>query len=111
MLCWLKKNGFVKKEYTKDSQEVIYLLSIIVFKYRSDMEYIYKYIYNLKKKYPAFLSFFAYYESNWYKYLKGISLDYTKITKLQRSNSYIENYSKIIKSILGKTPNYHDKNS
>ena len=102
MVLWLKKNGFGKKEYTKDSQEIIYLLSIIVFKYRSDMEYVYTTIDNLKKKYPAFLGFFAYYEANWYKYLKDTSLDYTKITKLQRSNSYIENYNKIIKSILGK---------
>lgn len=46
--------------------------------------------------------FFSYYESNWYKYLKDTSLNYTKITKLQHSNSYIENYNKIIKSILGK---------
>ena len=29
-------------------------------------------------------------------------MDYTKISKLQRCNSYLENYNKIIKNTLGK---------
>lgn len=66
------------------------------------MKFIKTSIENLKVKYPQFLSFFSYYESNWYKYLQDGSIDYTKVSKLQRCNSYIENYNKIIKKCLGK---------
>ena len=74
MVRWLKTNGFGKKEFKHEAQEIAYLLSTILFKYKSE---------NLKKKYPDFLSFFAYYESNWFQYLEDGSIDYTKLTKLQ----------------------------
>ena len=57
----------------------------------------------MKNKYPDFLSFFEYYENFWYPYLENSILDYTKITKLQRCNSYLENYNRIIKASLGNT--------
>jgi len=37
----------------------------------------------------------------WYYYLENAMLDYSKISKLQRCNSYLENYNKIIKSKIG----------
>ena len=66
------------------------------------MDYITTTFANLKEKYPEFITFFSYYEDNWFKYLEDGSIDYTKVTKLQRCNSYIENYNKIIKNTLGK---------
>lgn len=66
------------------------------------MEYVNNTINNLKTLYTEFLTFFQYYENNWYEYLENSMLDYNKVTKLQRCNSYIENYNKIIKNTLGK---------
>lgn len=66
------------------------------------MKYIQKTILNMKKTYPDYDIFYDYYEKNWYKYLESGVLDYTKITKHQRCNSYLENYNKIIKNTLGK---------
>ena len=64
------------------------------------MNYIRETIQSMKDKYKDFISFFDYYEKNWYKYLEAGILDYTKISKLQRCNSYLENYNKTIKNII-----------
>lgn len=45
------------------------------------------------------------YKYNKYYYLEKGILDYNKITKLQRCNSYLENYNKISKSTLGTISN------
>lgn len=66
------------------------------------MNYIKETILSMKDKYKDFISFFDYYEKNWYIYLDSGILGYTKISKLQRCNSYFENYNKIIKNTLGK---------
>ena len=102
LIRWLKKNGYGSNEYKKSNEEIAYLLTIILFKYKSNMKYIEKTILNMKKTYPDYEIFYDYYEKNWYKYLESGVLDYTKITKLQRCNSYLENYNKIIKNTLGK---------
>jgi hypothetical protein len=72
--------------YKKKSKKIVYLLTIILFKYKSNMNYIKTTLENLKEKYPEFISFFTYYEVNWFKYLEDGSIDYTKVTKLQRCN-------------------------
>ena len=61
------------------------------------MDYVKNTLNNLRDSYPNFQIFFDYYEKNWYYYLENALQDYTKISKLQRFNSYIENYNKIIK--------------
>lgn len=48
----------------------------------------------MKDKYIDFISFFDYYEKNWFNYLEVGNLDYTKISKLKRSNSYLETITK-----------------
>ena len=69
----------MKRELKNKSLEINYLLTIIVFKYKSDMEYLYKTLENWNKKYPGYKSFFDYYENYWYKYLKDGSIGYTKL--------------------------------
>ena len=57
MDLWLKSNGFGKNEFKKEAQEIIYLLNIILFKDKSNLEYIKTSTENLNDKYPKFLSF------------------------------------------------------
>lgn len=102
LVRWMKNNGLGKKEKKEVRENIIYILTILLFKYKSDMEYVKNTINNLKTLYTEFLTFFQYYENNWYEYLENSMLDYNKVTKLQRCNSYIENYNKIIKNTLGK---------
>ncbi len=52
------------------------------------MNYLKSTLNELKANYPGFISFFNYYESNWYYYLENSILDYSKITKLQRCKAY-----------------------
>ena len=99
----MKNNGLGKKDIKKDREDIIYILTILLFKYNSNMTYVENTMKELRKSYPNFENFFDYYENNWYYYLKNSMLDYSKISKLQRCNSYIENYNKIIKGIIGNT--------
>ena len=101
LVRWMKKNGFGTNEFKEQRKEIIYLLTIILFKYKSNKSYIEETIKNLIESYPNFITFFNYYKSEWYQYLISGVLDYTKVTKLQHSNSFIENYNKIIKQAIG----------
>ena len=47
-------------------------------------------------------NYIAYYKKQWFKYFENGMLDYSKITKGQRSNNYIENYNRRIKLKLSK---------
>ena len=42
-------------------------------------------------------NFINYYKNQWQKYFKNGMLDYSQISKSQRSNSYIQNYNRRIK--------------
>ena len=78
----MKNNGLGKKEIKKEREDIIYILTFILFKYKSDMSYVMSTLEDLKNSYPLFLSFFQYYENNWYYYLENAMLDYSKISKL-----------------------------
>jgi len=71
-----------KKKLNQERDDIIYILTIILFKYKSDMSYVKAALEDLKNSYPLFLPFCQYYENNWYYYLENAMLDYSKISKL-----------------------------
>ena len=55
-----------------------------------------------------FCDYISYYKKQWFKYFENGILDYSNISKSQRSNSYIENYNgdinlKLSKYLYGKS--------
>ena len=82
-----KKNKKVSRNLLKDLYKLPYIYAFNK-----------KCIENLFSKYPnEYIEFRHYFEKYWKKiFLEGM-LDYTKIKKEYRSNSYIENYNKHIK--------------
>lgn len=59
MVRLIKTNGFGKKEYKIEAQEIVYLLATILFKYKSNMEYVYsKHYRKLKKKISWYFKLF-----------------------------------------------------
>ena len=54
------------------------------------------------KKYDILENFINYFRTQWFKYYENGMLDYSSLSKYQRSNSYIENYNRRIKLRLSK---------
>lgn len=40
LVRWMKNNGLGKKEIKKEREDIIYILTFILFKYKSDMSYV-----------------------------------------------------------------------
>jgi hypothetical protein len=53
----VKKNNFGSNAFKTQREEIIYLLTIILFKYKSDLTYIIDTINTMKKKYTDFYLF------------------------------------------------------
>ena len=49
-----------------------------------------------------YIKFYNYYKHQWYKYLRNGYLNYTKINRIFFSNSYLENFNRIIKMKISK---------
>ena len=54
------------------------------------------------KKVKKYNEFILYYNNQWKKYIINGMLDYSGLSKEERSNSYIENYNRRIKLRLSK---------
>ena len=99
----LKKLGSIPFLFTKEKNSIEITFNNIKDKYKKD-----------EKKYKDLLEdigkYEVYYKTQWLDYLKNGMLNYYKIEKFRRSNSYIGNYNKHLKTLL-KPFIYKNKNS
>ena len=95
----LKLLGSDNKKITNTLLKHLYKAPFI---FSRDKNYINAIYESFLKKYDFLDTFIGYYKSHWYKYLENGMQDYSIITKMQRSNSYIENYNRRIKLKLSK---------
>ena len=92
MNLFSKKNKLVSRNLLKDLYKLPYIYAFNK-----------KCIENLFSKYPnQYIEYRHYFEKYWKKFFLEGMLDYTKIKKEYRSNSYIENYNKRIKLKLSE---------
>ena len=83
-----------KKEYTKLMLKELYMLPFIYNDNNNKIQEIKNKYYSKDENYK---NYFEYFEKQWANYfIKGI-LNYVYLKKDERSNSYIENYNRIIK--------------
>jgi len=103
------KIGLYNHDYKEYSDDLLKDLTTIPFIYNDNKEVL-KTVYDkyksLKKKDTIFINlldkFVKYYNKVWGKYLSDGTLNYAYLNKIQRSNSYLENYNKKIKQELSK---------
>ena len=86
------------------------------FLYSKDNDIIDKYFESLQKEYynsnyyKNILDYELYFKNTWTEYFKNGMLNYNKLDRFRRINSYLKNYNKHIKSVLNpfllKTKNY-----
>ena len=76
-----------KKEITNSLLKQLYKAPFI---FSKEKNYINSICESFSKKYEYLTIFIGYYKSQWYKYFENGMLDYSIITKSQRSNRYIE---------------------
>ena len=94
------------KLLTKDKKESTELMIkefyLAPFKYYLDNNYLNSICNHYVKEFNYMKKNIDYYKKQWFRYFKKGMLDYSNITKNQRSNSYIENYYRLIKLKLSK---------
>ena len=95
----LKLLNSENKETTNSLLQHLYKAPFI---FPRDKNYINSICESFSKKYEYLTIFIGYYKSQWYKYFENGMLDYSIITKSQKSNRYIENYNRRIKLELSK---------
>ena len=99
----LKSYGLYKKSSKLDSDNLLDALGRIPFIYKGDMKIFESEIKKLSNEYPKYVNFINnYILGNKKTYFEDGSLDYSKVPKDCRSNSFLENYNGFIKSKLGK---------
>ena len=82
------------KNITNDFLKLLYKAPFI---FRKDTNYINAICEKYMQEHKYLENFINYYKNQWQKYFKNGMLDYSQISKSQRSNSYIENYNRRIK--------------
>ena len=103
----LNKIGLFKKNISNISQDLLKELGSIPFNVHNNNNIIneifdkYSYKYSDKDDNIKYENFKSYFIKTWNKYFINGSLNYIYLNKKQRSNSYLENYNKRIKQILG----------
>ena len=102
LLRHLRNLGLYNKEYKIKSNEVIKSCGSLPFTIHKNPKVMNILLEQLKKELGS-KGFSFYFEEEWAQFIiyNGI-LDYHNVSKDFRSNSYIENYNKSIKQILGK---------
>ena len=95
------KLKLLNSENKETTNSLLQHLYKALFIFPRDKNYI-NAICEFSKSYEYLNVFIGYYKSQWYKYFENGMLDYSIITKSQRSNSYIENYNRRIKLKLSK---------
>ena len=66
-------------------------LSALPFEYKGDLEFIKKILVDIIEKYPTYSNFIDnYFKSNKLEFFKDLSLDYSRISKVCRTNNYLE---------------------
>ena len=104
----LSKYGLFISEYENTTNELFKALSKSPFVFHNNKNYIENtFIDYLKNSIDEnhknlILKFKKYYFKQWMQYFENNILNYKYLTKIQRTNSYIENYNKRIRDILGK---------
>ena len=110
-----RKLGFYK-EKNRDLLNILKDLGKFPFLFTNDNDIIDNYFKYIKKEnknseyYNNILDYEIYFKNTWIEYFKNGMLNYNNLEKFRRSNSYLENYNKHIKSVLNpfllKTKNY-----
>ena len=99
----LKSYGLYKKVSKLDSDNLLDALGRIPFIYKGDMKIFESECKKLSNEFPKYVNFINnYFITNKRKYFEDGSLDYSKVPKDCRSNSFLENYNGFIKNKLGK---------
>ena len=97
-----REYNLLNKEHTEESNKMLKELYKAPFIYNDNNQIIQEIKDNYYKKNHNYKDFLDYYEKQWANYfIKGI-LNYAYLKKNERSNSYIENYNRIIKLKLSK---------
>ena len=95
-----KKNlGMLKKDKEEESNKILISFLNIPFKIDDNFTEIDSLCDKYNDYCPQFINYFI---NQWVKYFKNGSLNYKKLNKSFRSNSYIENYNRRIKLKLSK---------
>ena len=94
--------GLYKNKYKENSDYILKLCGELPFKIHYDNNAFNNCLTEINK-YKGFSEFSLYFEEEWSKYIKiNEILDYHRASKSFRSNSFIENYNRRVKEILGK---------
>lgn len=104
--AYCRQLGFIKDIYKESTEELIKLLGIIPLRYKGDMKIFNELVQNILKKFPNYNNIINnYFVKNKKEYFENGSLNYCNFPKDSTSNSFIENFNKRIKDILGKKKN------
>ena len=99
----IRSYGLYKDEMKKQSNEVIKILSSILYIYKGNIEIVNKILEDTKKSHKYHSNFIEnYFKINKMPYFIDNSLNYDIIPDDCRTNNFLENYNGYIKHILGK---------
>ena len=103
LLLNIKKYGLYKKKDKSISDIIIGKLGNLPVSYKGNLKYIYQICEEIIKVYPNYTNYinnyFIQYKLN---YFKNGDYDYSKIPEDCKSISFVENYNRYMKNILGK---------
>ena len=94
--------GLLHKDLETQTKNLLNVLYLAPFRYNNDKNLLNSTCEIYKEKGDNYKNYINYFKTQWMKYFNNGMLNYSKLKKIERSNSYIENYNRRIKLKLSK---------